>query len=101
MKYSSLMSWIECCDVIKHGCDVLYSAYCDIHIVCVMTYIKSVLYHQYSGCDHTDTDIEGLMSDIAVVLSKHNVIDVKNYCICINKHSGSDVTYVVAVMSQG
>ena len=58
-----------CFDVIKHGCDVVYSAYCAIHIVCVMTCIQCVLYHRYSGCDHTDIDMEDVMSDIAVVLS--------------------------------
>ena len=63
------MARIECCDVIKHGCDVVYSAHCVIYIVCVMSYIQCLLYHRYSGCDHTDTDMECVMSDIVVVLS--------------------------------
>ena len=53
----------------KCGCDVVHSAYFAIHIVGVMSYIQCVLYHLYSGSDHTDTDMEGVLFDIVVVFS--------------------------------
>ena len=65
----ALNSWIEWFDVKKPGCDVISSSCSVIHIVCVMSYIQCVLYHWYSVCDQTDTDMEGVMSDIVVVLS--------------------------------
>ena len=50
-------------------CDFVYTAYCAIHIVCMISYIQCVLYLRESGCDHIDTDMEGVMSDIVVVSS--------------------------------
>ena len=43
-------------------------------------------------CDHTDTDIEGVMTDIFVVLSEHNMFHVK--------YSGYEFTNIVGVMFQ-
>ena len=43
------------CDVIKCGCDALYSVYDVIHIVGMMSYIQSVWYYRKCGYDDTDT----------------------------------------------
>ena len=37
----------------------------------------AMFYHQYSVCDHTDTHMEVVISDIGVVLSLHRLFDVK------------------------
>ena len=42
-----------------------------------MSQTQCVLYHGYSVCDHTDTHMEVVISDIVVVLSLHRVFDVK------------------------
>ena len=43
----------------------------------VISEIQLVLYHQYSVCDHTDTHMDVVISDIGVVLSLHRLFDVK------------------------
>ena len=42
-----------------------------------MSSIQCVLYHKHSVCDHTDTHMEVVISDIGVVLSLHRLFDVK------------------------
>ena len=39
--------------------------------------MQCVLYLRYSVCDHTDTHMEVVISDIVVVLSLHHVFVVK------------------------
>ena len=84
----ALMSRVECWDVIKHGCDGVYSAYCAIYIICVMSYIQCVLYHQYHGCDHTDGVCEVRYSGCTVLTQ---CVWCQLYWIQIHKHSGCDV----------
>ena len=55
----------------------MYSAYCAINIVGAMSSIQCVLYHRYSVCDHKNTHMEVVISDIVVLLSLHRVFDVK------------------------
>ena len=57
-----------------------------------MLSIQCVLCHGYTVCDHTDTHMEVVISDIVVVLSLHRVFDEK-YC-------GYVFTNIVCVMSQ-
>ena len=76
----------------KHEWNIIYSPYFHIHIVVVISYIQCVLYHRYSGCDHTDTVMDGVRSDIVVVLSKHSVFDVR--------YSGYEFTNIVGMMLQ-
>ena len=66
------MTYKQCYDVIKRGCDVINSAYIVLYAVGVISYIHRVLYHQSIGCDFTDT--VSVMLDTVVVLSFiHNV----------------------------
>ena len=43
-----------------------------------MSYIQCGLYHRYSVCDHMDTHMEVVVSDIVGVLSLPRVFDVKD-----------------------
>ena len=65
-----------------------------------------MLYHQYSGFDYTDTELEGVMSDIAVVLFNtvsfmSNIVDMysQTYWVLCYRYSGCDVTGIGEVTS--
>ena len=70
-----------------------------LNIIGAMSSIQCVLYHGYSVCDHTDTHMEVVISDIVVVLSLHRVFDDKYCLFIIIKHSVCDVTGIGNEMS--
>ena len=65
-----------------------------------------MLYHQYSGFDYTDTELEGVMSDTAVVCLNtvslmSNIVDMysQTYWVLCYRYNGCDVTGIGDEMS--